>query len=87
MGIGMNSLWAAFGCFAPYWARNKQYIDEHVREPFDYIVIDQERLERELTSNGIDHSTFSNIRRLTPAVYREGIDSEWIVKNDYPIRR
>jgi len=84
-----NSLFG-FGSSAPWYARNKKYIQENVRDPFDYIVLDHDRIERDLASNRIDHTAFWNIWRLTPEVYklRSGsvLDStsvkKWVVKND-----
>jgi hypothetical protein len=78
-------LLAAFGNRAPYYAMNPDYIERHVSEPFDYIVFDHDRLAHELTFSGIDHTVFWNIWRLTPAVYREGLGREWIVKGDFDV--
>ncbi len=81
-----DPLMGALYSSAPWHVKNKRYIDENVREPFDYIVLDHDLVERELTTSGIDHSSFWNVRRLTPQVFRDnyGVAAEekWVVKND-----
>lgn len=79
-----------FGSSAPWYARNRKYIQEHVHDPFDYIVFDHDRVERDLASNRIDHAAFWNIWRLAPEVYRlrsgsildETAVEKWVVKID-----
>jgi hypothetical protein len=66
---------------APYFAKNREYIEKNVKDPFDYIVLDHSHLDSELMRIGIDNGTFWNIRRLTPAVYRLK-DIGWVFKND-----
>jgi hypothetical protein len=76
--------------YAPYYARNREYIQRVVKEPFDYIVLDHQKLESTLLTEGIDPQVFWNIRRITPEVYRSGpsnapmvlTDEKWIVKRD-----
>jgi len=72
-----------YGYKAPYWAKNKQYIEENVTEPTGYIVYDHSSLEMDLVKNGVSTSTFWNIYRLTPSVFRQEKDSEWVVKNKF----
>jgi hypothetical protein len=71
-----------FGSRAPYYARNKEYIERHVKTPFDYIVLDHGQLDADLTKEGLDHTSFWNIWRLTPAVYRHKPEDEWLVKHE-----
>lgn len=66
---------------APYYSRNREYITQNVGNPFQYIVLDTERIDRELSKNGSDHKAFWNIWRLTPEVYRHN-KGPWAVKND-----
>jgi hypothetical protein len=60
---------------APYYARNKSWIQEHVSNPLDYIQLDHSRIDIEMMELGIDPTEFFNVWRLTPKVYRlsEGI--------------
>lgn len=63
-------------CRAPFYAKSKKYIEEQVKEPFDFIVIDQAHLEGELIKDGIDTHSFWNLCRLTPRVYQRS-DGRW----------
>lgn len=67
---------------APFFVKNKQYIDENVHDPTDYIVYDHTHLDQELLKYGVDHTAFWNVWRLTPEVYRKK-DKGWIVKEDF----
>jgi hypothetical protein len=71
-----------FGSRAPYYARNMQYVEKNVATPFDYIVLDHSQVDADLTKEGIDHTAFWNIWRLTPAVYRHKDQDEWLVKHE-----
>jgi hypothetical protein len=72
----------AFGSKVPYFARNKKYLDDNVKEPTDYVIYDHSALEMELMKRGIDSVAYWNVWRLTPEVYRKSKDSPWIIKND-----
>jgi len=76
-----KGLFAAFSD-APYYARNKEYIEKNVRDPTDFIVLDHSTMDQELLKKGVDTTAFWNIWRLTPEIYRTP-DKEWIVKNDF----
>jgi hypothetical protein len=71
---------------APYYTRNKEYIDKEVKEPFDYIQFDHQMLTSDLMADSIDPQVFWNVLRLTPAVYRHRKDgksvSGWLIKRD-----
>lgn len=67
---------------APYFTRNEKYINEKVREPTDLIVLDHSDLDHELLKNGVDNTSYWNVWRLTPEVYRNE-EKEWIIKNDF----
>ena len=69
-----------FGSRAPYYARNKEYVDTHVKTPFDYIVLDHASIDAELMKDDIDKTTFWNVWRLTPQVYRHEPNDTWLVK-------
>ena len=64
---------------APKYAKNKQYIEENVEQPTDFIVIDYNEIWRELLNNGIDLVSFSNVRMLTPEVYLFEEEEEWAI--------
>ncbi len=68
---------------APYFARNKEYIDKNVNEPTEYIVLDYNALEMDLMKSGMDSVSYWNVWRLTPEVYRAGQDKDWMVKRDF----
>ena len=44
--------------------------------------MDQGRVDLDLTKEGIDHTSFWNIARLTPSVYRHEKADAWAVKYD-----
>lgn len=67
---------------APYYTRNKKYIEENVKNPTDYIVIDHSHLDQEIVKYSIDHTMFWNIWRLTPDVYNDP-EKNWVVKYEF----
>lgn len=67
---------------APFYTHNNNYIDEKVKDPTDFIVIDHSDLDNELLKYGVDNTTYWNVWRLTPEVYRDE-EKRWIVKNDF----
>lgn len=74
-----------FGIFiskAPYWARNKEYIDANVSDPTEYVVFDHSKVELDLMKDGMDTTSFWNVWRLTPSVYRASKETSWIEKRD-----
>lgn len=77
-GFGIVGLF----CRAPYYARNQQYIEQHVNQPTDFIVLDHNAIEIELMKSGLDSVSFWNVRRLTPEVYRKALNVEWVVKRE-----
>jgi hypothetical protein len=70
------------GCNAPYWTKNRQWIEEHVKEPLDYIQIDYERWRLNAMEWGINTAELQNLRHLTPQVFRADIKSDWCIKYD-----
>ena len=71
------------GYKAPFYARNKKYIEENVKEPTDFIVYDHDRLDMDLLRSGMSRLDYWNVWRLTPALYRKDKESDWIVKEDF----
>lgn len=78
-GLG---LWL-LGNKSPLFARNKDYINNSVKDATDYIVLDHKELEMDLMKSGIDSVSFWNIWRLTPQVYRAQQGAEWVVKREF----
>lgn len=68
--------------YAPYYAKDPQYIQESVKDPTDYIVRDHSRIDQDLLKEGGDTTAFWNVWRLTPEVYRSE-DKQWVVKHDF----
>jgi len=71
------------GYKAPFYARNKKYIDENVKEPTDFIVYDHDELDMDLLRAGMSRLDYWNVWRLTPAVYRKDKESDWIIKYEF----
>lgn len=67
---------------APYYCRNKEYIDKNVNEPTDFIVYDHASVNEQLLTQGVDNIAYWNVWRLTPEVYRRR-DKSWVVKHDF----
>jgi hypothetical protein len=78
----LDNPFGLFGSRAPYFARNKEYIEKNVATPFDYIVLDHAQVDADLTNEGIDHTTFWNVWRLTPQVYRHKDGDPWLNKHE-----
>lgn len=70
------------GWDAPHWKRRKDWIDEHVQVPTDFIQIDHEKWRLGAMELGIHTIELDNLRRLTPAVFRRGRKSGWSVTYD-----
>lgn len=67
---------------APFYARNQKYIDENVSDPTDYVVLDHSALDQDLLKYSIDSTSFWNVWRLTPEVWRDS-EKNWYVKRDF----
>lgn len=72
----------AGGWSAPYWTRNKKWIEEHVKVPTDYIQIDRDNWRLQAMEYGIHTVEFENVRRLTPSVFRKSNKDGWSVTYD-----
>lgn len=70
------------GLKAPYRTRNKQWIEEHVKSPADYIQIDHEKVRFDALEWGVSTSELENLRRLTPTVIRFEKDGDWKIGYD-----
>lgn len=67
---------------APYWTRNREWIEKNVRNPIDYVQIDHERLRLDGMEWGVNTAELENLRRLTPEVFRSEKGSPWHIKYD-----
>jgi hypothetical protein len=73
LGLGAYSL-------APYWTRSIEWIEKNVRDPFDYIQLDNDGIEKKLLSAGIPPETYWNLQKMAPDLYlSQGV---WHVKDD-----
>jgi hypothetical protein len=68
------------GSKASFYTRNKDWIDNHVRELFDYIQMDHEKMRLDLLEWGVNTQDYWNVWRITPEVYRSIGGGEWVVK-------
>ena len=67
---------------APWYTKNKEWIEENVNDPFDYIQIDHDRLRIDLLEWGVSTQDFWNIWRLTPKVFYDKDSRSWEVNLD-----
>jgi hypothetical protein len=70
------------GMKAPYWTRNRDWIEKNISTPFDYIQIDHEKLRLDAMEWGVNTAELANIRSLTPEVFRSEKDSPWHIQYD-----
>lgn len=73
---------ARSGRKAPYYTRNKAWIEQNVNDPFDYIQRDHDRIRQDLLEWGASTQDFWNVGRLTPEVMRLSKDGEWLLKGE-----
>jgi hypothetical protein len=62
--------------------RNKSWIDANVSEPTEFVQIDQNQLRADAVEWGVNTSELTNLRRLTPNVFRASPNSSWCVSHD-----
>lgn len=79
--LGLLSI-ARGGMKAPYWTRNREWIQQHVSTPFNFIQIDHEKLRIDAIEWGVNTAELENLRRLTPDVFRADKDAPWQVQYD-----
>jgi hypothetical protein len=71
------------GYKSPFYAKNKKYIEENVKDTTDYIVYDSNELDMDLFRSGINPLDYWNVWRLTPHMYRKDRESEWVIKHEF----
>lgn len=59
------------------WKRNRAWIADNVRTPFDYIQVDHEKLRLDAMEWGVNTAELQNLLRLTPRVFRSDADLPW----------
>lgn len=67
---------------APYHTRNKAWIDKNVKNPFNYIQLDHDRIRQDLLEWGASTQDFWNVWRLTPEMMQLDKDGEWLLKGE-----
>jgi hypothetical protein len=70
------------GTKAPYYTRNKAWIEQNVNDPYDYIQRDHDRIRQDLLEWGASTQDFWNVWRLTPEVMRLSKESDWLLKGE-----
>lgn len=65
---------------SPAYTRNSSWIAKNVRSPIDYIQIDFEELRYTALEYGFSFEELQNIRRITPAVYRNSENETWHIE-------
>jgi hypothetical protein len=78
---GLRRLMGPFS-LAPHYARNGNYIDKYVKNATDFIVLDHDRVDAELLKHGADPTSFSNVLRMTPEMWRDPQTKRWLVRMD-----
>lgn len=82
-GFGLLSVGiSGSGLKAPYWTRNREWIEKNVSSPLEYIQIDYEKIRIDAMEWGIHTEELRNIRRLTPQVFREEKNAQWHMQFD-----
>lgn len=71
------------GYKSPFFARNKKYLEENIKDTTDYIVYDHDRLDMDLLRAGMSRLDYWNVWRLTPSMYRRDKESDWIIKYEF----
>ncbi len=77
LAAGLRGGWSA-----PHWKRNKQWIEQNVKIPTDYIQIDYQELRLQAMELGIHTIELQNLQRLTPKVFRAHAGAGWSVTYD-----
>jgi hypothetical protein len=80
---GFLELMGKGGSKAPWYAKNQEWIEEHVKDPFDYVQLDHERLRIDLLEWGVSTQEFWNLWRLTPKVFFDPGTNRWRVNLDF----
>lgn len=78
-----------FGIFrgskAPWHVRNRDWIAKNVKQPTDYIQIDESTLRLDLLEMGISIQDFRSVRDHTPPVFKKHDGTTWHVEHRTPL--
>jgi len=80
--MGILSLAGRGGDKAAYYKKNKEWIDENVKTPFDFVQLDHNEVRIDLLQWGASTQDFWNLWRLTPQVFRGSREEEWQIKHE-----
>lgn len=70
------------GWRAPVWAKSKEWIENNVKVPTDYVQIDWQNWRLQAMELGIHTVELSNLQCLTPNVFRGDKSAGWSVTYD-----
>ncbi|MBO0141588.1 hypothetical protein JZX87_10505 [Agrobacterium sp. Ap1] len=73
------TIWIGRGNSAPYHTKDSAWIAQNVKEPFDFIQMNYEKIKIDLLEWGVNTQDFWNIWRLTPRVYRAEDSNHWSI--------
>lgn len=74
--------WFGGGSKAPAHTKDKDWIATNVKEPTSYVKIDSDNLRTDALEWGFNINDIQNLRRLTPAVFREDREHPWKIAVD-----
>jgi hypothetical protein len=69
------------GRLAPYHTKSAEWIQHNVKEPFDFIQLNHEKIKIDLMEWGVNTQDFWNIWRLTPKVYKPDKSEVWQISS------
>jgi hypothetical protein len=77
----LSSIFTRRGHKSSWYTRGKTYVQQYVHTPFDYVVLDHERVQLDLMAWGVPLQDFWNVWRLTPRVFQYADAQEWLVEH------
>jgi hypothetical protein len=80
--MSLLAVFSFYGHKAPYYTKNKDWINKNVNDPFDYIQLDHDNIRLDLIEWGVSTQDFWNIWRLTPKVFQFQKTKKWIVRGE-----
>lgn len=80
MGILASALRGGWRALS--WTKNKDWIEENVEVPTDYVQIDHQNWRLQAMELGIHTVELHNLQRLTPSVFRADQRTGWAVTYD-----
>ena len=83
--LKISDLFLDWGCDAPYYTRNAEYILKNVADPTGFIALDHSKVDADLSKEGISHTLFWNVWRMTPQVFYLKDEDKWFVKGEFRV--